>query len=60
MFGRLTWHAIPFDQPIPLITSLVVLLIIAAIGIWVWRKGWAPYLWSEWVTSTDHKRIGVM
>jgi cytochrome o ubiquinol oxidase subunit 1 len=60
MFGKLTWHAIPFDQPIPLITSLVVILIIAAIAIWVWRKGWWPYLWNEWVTSTDHKRIGVM
>ena len=60
MFGRLTWDAIPFDQPIPLITSIVVLLIIAAVVIWVWRKGWWPYLWSEWITSTDHKRIGVM
>jgi cytochrome o ubiquinol oxidase subunit 1 len=60
MFGKLTWHAIPFDQPIPLITSLVVVLIIAAIAIWVWRRGWWPYLWNEWVTSTDHKRIGVM
>jgi cytochrome o ubiquinol oxidase subunit 1 len=60
MFGKLTWHAIPFDQPIPLITSIVVLLIIAAIAIWVWRNGWWPYLWNEWITSTDHKRIGVM
>jgi cytochrome o ubiquinol oxidase subunit 1 len=60
MFGRLTWEAIPFDQPIPLITSILVLLIIAAVVIWVWRKGWWPYLWSEWITSTDHKRIGVM
>ena len=23
-------------------------------------KGWAPYLWKEWITSVDHKRIGVM
>ncbi|HEX6073505.1 MAG TPA: cytochrome o ubiquinol oxidase subunit I [Sphingomicrobium sp.] len=60
MFGKLTWQAIPFDQPIPLITSFIVLLIIAALAIWVWRKGWAPYLWKEWITSTDHKRIGVM
>jgi len=26
MFGKLTWSAIPFDQPIPLITSIVMLL----------------------------------
>src|SRR5580698_8858163 len=23
------------------------------------KRGW-PYLWSEWLTSVDHKRIGVM
>jgi len=60
MFGRLTWDAIPLDQPIPLITSIVVILVIAAIAIWIWRKGWWPYLWNEYITSTDHKRIGVM
>ena len=60
LFGRLTWHAIPFDEPIPLITSLVVIAAVAAIAIWVWRRGWWPYLWNEYITSTDHKRIGVM
>ena len=29
LFGRLTWDAIPFHEPIPLITSLVVLIAIA-------------------------------
>src|SRR5881227_2599791 len=60
MFGKLTWDAIPFNQPIPLITSLVILLVIAAVAIWVWRKGWWSYLWNEYITSTDHKRIGIM
>src|SRR5512138_1556171 len=60
LFGRLTWDAIPFDEPIPLITSLVVLAAVAAIAIWVWRKGWWPYLWSEYIQSTDHKHIGIM
>ena len=23
-------------------------------------KGWWPYLWREWITSVDHKRIGIM
>jgi cytochrome o ubiquinol oxidase subunit 1 len=27
---------------------------------WIVSKGWAPYLWREWITSVDHKRIGVM
>jgi len=60
MFGKLTWAAIPFDQPIPLITAAVVLLIILGVVGWVTFKGYAPYLWREWITSTDHKRIGVM
>src|SRR3982750_2814320 len=60
MFGRLTWSAIPFDQPIPLITSPVVILGVLGAPGWVWWKGPLPYLWNEWITSTDHKRIGVM
>ena len=40
-FGRLTWQAIPFHEPIPLITSLVVILAIAGVAIWVTRiKAW--------------------
>ena len=60
MFGKLSWAAIPFNQPIPLITSLIVIAAIAAIAIWITRNKWWPYLWHEYVTSTDHKRIGVM
>ncbi|QKD05342.1 cytochrome o ubiquinol oxidase subunit I [Mesorhizobium loti] len=60
MFGKLTWSAIPFDQPIPLAASLLVVVAIATIaGLITWR-GWWPYLWREWITSVDHKRIGVM
>jgi cytochrome o ubiquinol oxidase subunit I len=60
MLGKLTWAAVPFDQPIPLITSVVIVVVIAAVLILILAKGWAPYLWSEWITSVDHKRIGVM
>src|SRR5277367_3855238 len=60
MFGKLTWDAIPLNEPIPLIT--VGVLIVAVLGILtlITVKGWWPYLWREWITSTDHKRIGVM
>jgi len=60
LFGKLTWDAVPFHQPIPLITSIVILLAIGAVLALVTVKGWWPYLWNEWITSTDHKRIGVM
>ncbi|MEA3150710.1 MAG: cytochrome o ubiquinol oxidase subunit [Gammaproteobacteria bacterium] len=58
--GKLTWAAIPFDQPIPLAAALLIVFgVIALLGLITWR-GWWPYLWREWLTSVDHKRIGVM
>src|SRR6202044_2434567 len=60
MLGKLTWDAIPFDQPIPLITAAVVGLVIIGVLAWITLKGWLPYLWREWITSVDHKRIGIM
>jgi cytochrome o ubiquinol oxidase subunit 1 len=60
MFGRLTWSAIPYNVPIVLVTSIVVIAgILAVLAVITW-KGWWPYLWREWLTSVDHKRIGVM
>jgi cytochrome o ubiquinol oxidase subunit 1 len=60
LFGKLTWSAIPFQEPIPLITSIVVIVALAAVALWITRiKAW-PYLWHEYLTSADHKRIGVM
>src|SRR5882672_5662552 len=60
MLGRLTWAAIPFNEPLPIISMAVVLIVILAVLGLVTVKGWWPYLWREWVTSVDHKRIGVM
>ena len=60
MFGKLSWSAIPFNQPIPLITSLVVMLIMLGVLVLITVRRWWPYLWREWITSVDHKRIGIM
>jgi cytochrome o ubiquinol oxidase subunit 1 len=60
MLGKLTLEAIPLDQPIPLIAGLVVGLAVLALLIYITLKGWVPYLWREWITSVDHKRVGVM
>ena len=35
MFGKLTWDAIPWDQPIPLMSPAVV-VILAVLGVLVW------------------------
>src|SRR5271170_1387923 len=60
MLGRLSWDAIPLGQPIPLITSLVVIAVILSVLLWLTISGYWPYLFREWITSVDHKRIGVM
>jgi cytochrome o ubiquinol oxidase subunit I len=60
MFGRLSLAAIPFDQPVVMIASGTVGFVIFCILALVTIKGWWPYLWREWITSVDHKRIGVM
>jgi cytochrome o ubiquinol oxidase subunit 1 len=60
ILGKLTWQAIPYDQPIPMgAGALVVLVMLGAVALVV-IKGWGPYVWREWLTSVDHKRIGVM
>src|ERR1700723_1832912 len=60
MLGKLSWQAFPFDQPIPMEASLLITVgVFAVLGLVTW-KGWWPYLWREWLTSVDHKRIGVM
>ena len=60
LLGKLSWDAIPFDQPIIMGASGGMVLGIAAVVGWVTLKGYVPYLWREWITSVDHKRIGVM
>jgi cytochrome o ubiquinol oxidase subunit I len=45
MLGKLTWAAIPFDQPIIMGTISVVGLVGLAILGLVTVKGWWAYLW---------------
>lgn len=60
IFGRLTWEAIPYHEPILVVTFLGVALGgIAVLGLITKFKLWG-YLWTEWFTSVDHKKIGVM
>src|SRR5258705_13252750 len=58
--GKLSWDAIPFHEPIIMGASGGMVLAVVAILSWVTLKGYWPYLWREWITSVDHKRIGVM
>ncbi|MDR6789301.1 cytochrome o ubiquinol oxidase subunit 1 [Sphingomonas sp. BE138] len=60
MLGKLDWSAIPFDQPIPLVAAAVIGVAMLGVLGWITKRGHWPYLWREWITSVDHKRIGIM
>ena len=60
MFGKLTLAAIPFDKPI--VISAVggaVLLALVIMGLVTYYRKWT-YIYKEWLTSLDPKKIGVM
>ncbi len=59
LLGRLTLSAIP-TEPIVLVTFVVVAIGGAALlGALTYFRLWG-YLWNEWFTSVDHKKIGIM
>ncbi|MDR5824144.1 cytochrome o ubiquinol oxidase subunit I [Caballeronia sp. LZ043] len=60
MFGKLTLEAVPYHEPI--IMGATVFMAIAALGTagLITRLGKWGWLWREYLTSVDHKRIGVM
>ncbi|TRN83500.1 cytochrome o ubiquinol oxidase subunit I, partial [Pseudomonas syringae] len=60
MFGKLSLEAVPFHEPIVMVTlAMIALGGIAVVGLITYFRKWT-YLWSEWLTSVDHKKIGVM
>ncbi|MGX5220206.1 cytochrome o ubiquinol oxidase subunit I [Pseudomonas segetis] len=60
MFGLLTLKAVPLDVPIVMGTLAVVALLgLAVVAALTYYRKWS-YLWTEWLTSVDHKKIGVM
>ena len=60
IFGRLTWEAIPFHDPIILATFAVVAVGGVAMLAAITRYKLWGYLWNEWFTTIDHKKIGIM
>ena len=60
IFGRLSWDAIPLHEPVIVATFVVVAIGGAALlGALTYYRVWG-YLWKEWFTSIDHKKIGIM
>lgn len=60
MLGKLSWEAVPFHEPIVMVTlAMIALGGLAVVGAITYFRKWT-YLWTEWLTSVDHKKIGVM
>ncbi|MFF8799778.1 MULTISPECIES: cytochrome o ubiquinol oxidase subunit I [unclassified Methylobacterium] len=60
LFGRLTLEDIPFHEPILQVTFAgVVVAGIAVLATITYFRFWGP-LWRDWLTSVDHKKIGIM
>jgi cytochrome o ubiquinol oxidase subunit 1 len=60
IFGRLTWESFPIHEPILFGTFITVALLgLVLVGAVTWFRLWG-YLWTEWFTSVDHKKIGIM
>ncbi len=60
LFGRLTWDALPLHEPIVVGTFAVVALGGTALLALITRYRLWGYLWREWFTTVDHKKIGIM
>jgi cytochrome o ubiquinol oxidase subunit 1 len=60
LFGKLSLEAIPYHEPILVATFAMVALGGATVlGALTYFRLWG-YLWKEWFTSIDHKKIGIM
>ena len=58
--GKLTLSAIPYDDPIVMGAVVGSVLLGALILVLITYFGKWTSLWKEWLTSLDHKKIGVM
>lgn len=60
IFGRLTLESLPFHEPILVVTFIGVMIGgIAVLALITYYRFWGP-LWRDWITSVDHKKIGIM
>jgi cytochrome o ubiquinol oxidase subunit 1 len=61
IFGRMTWEAIPMlHDKIVLATFIGSMIAGIALFAAITKYRLWGYLWKEWFTSIDHKKIGIM
>ncbi len=60
IFGRLSFESFPIHEPILLVTFAGVVVMGSALLFAVTKYRLWGWLWREWFTSVDHKKIGIM
>src|SRR5665647_59593 len=60
LFGRLSYDALPFYSAIATVAASIVVAGAAGVPLLITWFGKWRYLWTGWLTSLDHKRIGIM
>ena len=61
IFGRMTWDAVPMlHDPIVMATFVGTMIVGIAMFAAISKYRLWGYLWKEWFTSIDHKKIGIM
>lgn len=59
LLGKLSWHAFPTELVTQGAAIGIVVGVIVVLALVTYFRKW-PYLWREWLTTTNHKRIGLM
>lgn len=60
LLGKLTLDAVPFHNPFAMGAGVFMVLgFVGVLTLLTVFKKWS-YIWNEWVTSVDHKKIGIM
>jgi cytochrome o ubiquinol oxidase subunit 1 len=59
LLGNITWDALPHAWYTIGATASIAVMGLAAAGLLTYYKRWT-WLWKEWLTSTDPKKIGIM
>ncbi len=59
-FGKLSLADIPFDVPVIMGAGVFMVLVVLSVLFVITIYGKWSYVWHEWITSVDHKKIGIM
>ena len=59
LLGKLSWDALPYD-PIVIGTLCVVAIAGCVLAFLLIKHKLLGVLWNDWLTSVDHKKLGIM